>query len=35
MYMDLDPLLDDGLKPELTEAMDTVFPSESYLYADN
>lgn len=35
MYMDLDPLLDEGLMPELTEAMDMAFPSESYLYAGN
>lgn len=33
--MDLAPLLVDGLRPELTEDIDTAFPSESYLYAYN
>ena len=30
-YMDLPPLLVEGLKPELTEAIEVSLPSESYL----
>lgn len=33
-YIDLAPLLVEGLKPEPTDAIEVSFPSESYLSED-
>ena len=34
-YIDLEPLFDDGLIPELTDAIELSLPSESYLSIKN
>ena len=34
-YIELEPLFDDGLIPELTDAIELSLPSESYLSIKN